>query len=90
MAHEYVLATSAAGDWEALYVGGRLVAEGHTVTPMDILRACRDRGPVGSCYELVLPDAVVLAHGARFPASLWDLGEAWWQDKHQRAGPSPG
>ena len=39
---KFTFVTSECGDWEALYINGKLAAEGHSVSVRDVLKAISD------------------------------------------------
>lgn len=39
---KFTFVTSECGDWQALYIYGILVAEGHSISPRDVLDAISD------------------------------------------------
>ena len=48
--HEFTFVTTESGDWTAMYMDGRLMAEGHTLDAHDVLDAISDMFPNNVSY----------------------------------------
>ena len=53
---EFVTLASESGDWEALYMDGKLIAEGHSLRVAEVLDAISDRVPNKYQYMHVSDD----------------------------------
>lgn len=60
------IVTSEEGDWEALYINGRLAVQGHTLAPTEILSA------LGFVHTLLIVD-MHTNELTRFPEHFEDL-----------------
>jgi hypothetical protein len=60
------------GDWEAMYVEGELVAQGHSLQVRDVIYALIREYP----KEIEVPQADMEKWGRRFPEALSDIQEA--------------
>ena len=54
---DFVRVSPDGGDWEAWYMDGKLIAEGHTVRAEDVLNAIADEFPNRVTFEYI-PDEV--------------------------------
>lgn len=54
--NEFVMVSCESGDWEGLYLNGKLVAEGHSVRLEDVLDAIADVFPNKYSYEEISDD----------------------------------
>ena len=66
---DFVLVCPESGDWEALYMDGKLIAEGHSIRVMDVLDAISDVLPNKFTYESISDE---LAE-AGFSSNLEDM-----------------
>lgn len=50
---DFVLMRPKSGDWEALYMDGKLIAEGHSLRTRDVLDAIADAFPNRLTYQSI-------------------------------------
>lgn len=68
---KFTFVTSECGDWQALYIDGVLAAEGHSISPRDVLDAISDILP-NKVESYEIPDEVA-ENG--MPENLKDLSD---------------
>ena len=69
--HEFCIVKTEGGDWAAMYMDGRLMAEGHTLDAHDVLDAISDIFPNNVSYAEI-PDEIAEELG-NMPQHLYDL-----------------
>ena len=66
--HTVTLVSNASGDWEALYVDGKLITEGHSVTARDVAEALGAK-----VAEVETTDAWMEKHSNPLPNDIGDV-----------------